>query len=94
MKAEMFKSLGLHITFQVSMRSLILMWEVSESLEDIQTSPGERMIRWEWKSCNLNKKKENKNQRQGVSVFDAQEDEARLQNVCTEEEEKTLFLEL
>lgn len=91
MKAEMFKSLGLHITFQVSMRSLILMWEVSESLEDIQTSPGERMIWWEWKSCNLNKKKENKNQRQGASVFDAQEDEARLQNVCTEEEEKNSF---
>lgn len=36
-------------------------------------------------------KKENKNQRQGVSVFDAQEDEARLQNVCIEEEEKNSF---
>lgn len=55
MKAETFKSLGLHITFQINMRSLIVIKEVSESLEDTQTSQGERMIRWEWKSCNLNK---------------------------------------
>lgn len=37
MKAEMFKSLGLHITFQIDKRSLILIWEVSVSLEDTQT---------------------------------------------------------
>lgn len=48
MIAEMFRTLGLHTTFQMHMRNLIL--GVSENIEGTQTSQGGGMAQWEWNS--------------------------------------------